>query len=143
MAEPVPTLLVPGLLATARLYAAQIPALWQFGPVMVADHRRDDSMVAIARRVLEHAPRRFALLGLSMGGYIAFELLRQAPERIVRLALLDTTAHPDTAEQSARRQALIELARGGRFGEVADLLYPGFVAPDRIDDQRLRAQVRA
>ena len=143
MVVSVPTLLVPGLLATARLYAAQIPALWQFGPVIVADHRRDDSIAAIARRILEHAPRRFALLGLSMGGYIAFELLRQAPERIERLALLDTTARPDTAEQTARRQALIELARGGRFGEVADLLYPGFVAPDRIDDQGLRAQVRA
>ena len=125
MVVSVPTLLVPGLLATARLYAAQIPALWQFAPVIVADHRRDDSIAAIARRILEHAPRRFALLGLSMGGYIAFELLRQAPERIERLALLDTTARPDTAEQTARRQALIELARGGRFGEVADLLEDG------------------
>ena len=63
MAEPLPTLLVPGLAATARMYAAQIPLLWQFGPVMLADHRRDDSMAAIARRVLEHAPPRFRLLG--------------------------------------------------------------------------------
>lgn len=143
MSERLPTLLLPGLLVTARLYAAQIPALWQFGPVMVADHRRDDSIAAIARRVLEQAPPRFALMGLSMGGYIAFELLRQAPDRIERLALLDTTARPDTSEQSARRQALIELAHGGRFGEVADLLYPSLVAPDRINDQALREQVRA
>ena len=102
MAEPLPTLLLPGLAATARMYAAQIPLLWQFGPVMLADHRRDDSMAAIARRVLEHAPPRFRLLGLSMGGYIAFEMLRQAPERIVRLALLDTSARADTAAQSAQ-----------------------------------------
>ena len=97
MSEPLPTLLVPGLLCTARLYAAQIPVLWSFGPVMVVDHRRDDSMAAIARRILEQAPPRFALLGLSMGGYIALELLRQAPARAARLALLDTTARPDAA----------------------------------------------
>jgi pimeloyl-ACP methyl ester carboxylesterase len=142
MSEPLPTLLVPGLLATARLYAAQIPVLWQFGPVMLADHRRDDSMAAIARRILDQAPPRFALLGLSMGGYIAFELLRQAPARIARLALLDTTARPDTAEQSARRRTLIEHSHAGGFGQVADLLYPGLVHPDRLGDAGLREQVR-
>jgi hypothetical protein len=56
MNTPLPTLLVPGLTLTSRLYEAQIPALWQFGPVIIADHRRDDSIAAIARRVLEHAP---------------------------------------------------------------------------------------
>jgi pimeloyl-ACP methyl ester carboxylesterase len=142
MSEPLPTLLLPGLGATARLYAPQIPALWQYGSVMLADHRRDDSIAAIARRVLDQAPPRFSLLGLSMGGYIAFELLRQAPERVARVALLDTTARPDTVEQSARRRELIELARAGRFGELADLLYPILVHPDRLDDQQLRELVR-
>jgi pimeloyl-ACP methyl ester carboxylesterase len=142
MSEPLPTLLVPGLLATARLYAAQIPLLWSFGPVMVADHRRDDSMAAIARRILEQAPPRFALLGLSMGGYIAFELLRQAGARIARLALLDTTARPDSAEQSARRRTLIEQSNAGGFGQIADQLYPGLVHPDRLGDAALRAEVR-
>jgi pimeloyl-ACP methyl ester carboxylesterase len=142
MREPLPTLLLPGLAATTRLYAAQIPMLWQFGPVMLADHRRDDSIAAIARRILDQAPPRFALLGLSMGGYIGFELLRQAPARVMRLALLDTSARPDTPEQTARRRALIEQARTGRFGEVADLLYPAFVHPDRLADHDLRAQVR-
>jgi pimeloyl-ACP methyl ester carboxylesterase len=142
MREPLPTLLLPGLAATARLYAAQIPLLWQFGPVMLADHRRDDSIGAIARRILDQAPPRFALLGLSMGGYIGFELLRQAPGRVVRLALLDTTARPDAPEQTARRRVLIEQARTGRFGEVADLLYPGLVHPDRLGDHGLREQVR-
>jgi pimeloyl-ACP methyl ester carboxylesterase len=142
MREPLPTLLLPGLAATARLYAPQIPLLWQCGAVMVADHRRDDSIAAIARRILDQAPRRFALLGLSMGGYIAFELLRQAPERVARLALLDTTARADAAEQSARRRELIELARAGRFGEIADLLYPLLVHPDRLGDHALRELVR-
>ena len=90
MDASLPTLLVPGLTSTPRLYEPQIPALWQFGPVMVADQRRDDSIAAIARRILEQAPARFSLVGLSMGGYIAFELLRQAPARVARLALLDT-----------------------------------------------------
>ncbi len=71
----------------AALQPSKFPALWQFGPVTVADHRRDDSMAAIARRILAAAPPRFALAGLSMGGYIAFEIMRQAPERVVKLAL--------------------------------------------------------
>jgi pimeloyl-ACP methyl ester carboxylesterase len=143
MREPLPTLLLPGLAATTRLYAAQIPLLWQFGPVMLADHRRDDSIAAIARRILDQAPPRFALLSLSMGGYIGFELLRQAPARVRRLALLDTSARQDTPEQSARRGTLIDLARAGRYGEVADLLYPALVHPDRLTDHGLRAQVRS
>ena len=143
MTEPLPTLLVPGLLASARLYAPQLPALWQFGPVMVADHRRDDNIAAIARRILNHAPPRFSLVGLSMGGYIAFELLRQAPARIARVALLDTSARADAAEQTLRRAELIELARSGRFDEIADLAYPGLVHPDRLADQALRATVRS
>ncbi len=142
MPEPLPTLLLPGLLASARLYAPQLPVLWQFGPVMVADHRRDDSIAAIARRILDHAPPCFSLVGLSMGGYIAFELLRQAPERVARLALLDTTARADAAEQRVRRGELIELARTDRYGEIADLLYPGLVHPDRHADQTLRETVR-
>jgi pimeloyl-ACP methyl ester carboxylesterase len=143
MTEPLPTLLLPGLLGSPRLYAPQLPALWQFGPVMVADHRRDDSIAAIARRILVHAPPRFSLLGLSMGSYIALELLRQAPGRIARLALLDTSARADAPEQRLRRGELIELARAGRFDEVADLAYPGLVHPDRLADQALRATVRS
>jgi pimeloyl-ACP methyl ester carboxylesterase len=90
-----PIVLVPGLLVTARLYAEQIPALWRLGPVTVADHTRDDSMTAIARRILADAPPRFALAGQSMGGYVAFEIVRQAPERVARLALLSTSARLD------------------------------------------------
>ena len=97
-ADGLPIVLIPGLTCTARLYAEQIPALWPFGPVTVADHRRDDSMAAIARRILGAAPQRFALAGLSMGGYIAFEIMRQAPQRVAKLALLDTGARADTPE---------------------------------------------
>jgi pimeloyl-ACP methyl ester carboxylesterase len=100
MSEPLPVVLVPGLNCSARLYAEQIPALWRFGPVQVADHTRDDSMDAIATRILAQAPPRFALVGLSMGGYIALTMVRQAPARVAKLALLDTSARPETPEQS-------------------------------------------
>jgi len=140
--EPLPIVLVPGLLCSARLYAEQLPALWQLGPVTIADHRRDSDMASIARHILAHAPPHFALVGLSMGGYISFELLRQAPERIARVALLDTTARADLPEQSEGRHALIALARAGRFQEVADLLFPRFVHRQRQSDPALRGLLR-
>ncbi len=142
MTEPLPIVLIPGLLATPRLYAEQIPALWQIGPVTVAVHTRDDSMSAIARRILASAPARFALAGLSMGGYLSFEILRQAPERIVKLALLDTSARPDVPEQSEQRRAQMELAGRGRLDEITDQLYPRLVHTKRRDDEALREIVR-
>jgi pimeloyl-ACP methyl ester carboxylesterase len=115
VAEPLPIVLVPGLLTSPRLYAKQLPALWQHGPVTIASTTHDNTIAAIARRILAAAPPRFALAGLSMGGYICFELLRRAPDRIDRLALLDTTARPDTPELTQRRHTQIALARSGRF----------------------------
>src|SRR5471030_3409612 len=102
-----PILLVPGLGGSPRIYAPVVPALLQFGPVTVANHIRDDSMGAIARRILAEAPPRFALAGHSMGGYIAFEIMRQAPERVAKLALLNTSARPDTPETTQRRRGMI------------------------------------
>jgi pimeloyl-ACP methyl ester carboxylesterase len=142
MREALATVLIPGLLCTPRLYAEQIPALWHFGPVVVADHTRDDSMSGIARRLLEHAPPRFALVGLSMGGYVAFEVQRQAPDRIAKLALLDTSARADLPEQSELRRRQIELAQTGRFDQIAGMLYPKFVAASRHGDKALEAIVR-
>lgn len=120
MNEPLPVVLIPGLLCSARLYAAQIPALWSRGPVTIADHTRDETMTAIARRILAASPPRFALAGLSMGGYISFEILRQAPARVVKLALLDTTARADTPEAIAVRRAQIAQVAAGGLAEVAD-----------------------
>lgn len=142
MRDPLPIVLVPGLNCSARLYAEQVPALWGCGPIIIADHRRDDSVGAIAARILAMAPPRFALAGLSMGGYIAFAIVRAAPERVARLALLDTSARPDTAEQTERRHSMIALAGNGRFAEVPDLLFPVFVHRDRHGDEALRTIVR-
>jgi len=141
-AEPPPTVLIPGLLCTPRLYADQLPALWRLGPVTVAVHNRDDSMNAIARRILSTAPERFALAGLSMGGYISFEILRQAPERVAKLVLLDTNARSDTPEQSAQRRAQMQTAQEGRLGDVVDMLFPRWVHARRWGDEALKRIVR-
>ena len=138
MSEPLPIVLIPGLLASARMYAGQIPQLWRVGPVQIADHTRDDSMSGIAQRILGMAPARFALVGLSMGGYIAFELLRQAPERIAKVALLDTSARADAPEQSAMRRAQMTLASQGRLAEVVEQQFPRLVHREHRADAALR-----
>jgi len=131
--------LVPGLNCSPRLYTAQMPALWRFGPVTVADHTRDDTMAAIATRILAQAPPRFALAGLSMGGYIALEIMRQAADRVTRLALLDTGARADTPEAGEKRRANIALAESGRFTDVIDPQFPLYVHPSRANDAALKA----
>ena len=141
--ESLSIVLVGGLNCSARLYTPQLPALWQFGPVSIADHRRDDSMAAMARRILAAAPPRFALAGLSMGGYIAFEIIRQAADRVVKLALLDTGAHAEIPERTAVRKPLMELARTGRFAEITDSQYPTLVHASRHGDAALKTMVRA
>jgi pimeloyl-ACP methyl ester carboxylesterase len=142
-ADGLPIVLVPGLTCTARLYAGQIPALWPFGPVTIADHRRDDNMAAIARRILAAAPPRFALAGLSMGGYIAFEIMRQAPARVAKLALLDTGARADTSEQTERRHVLMAQAKAGAYAEIPELAFPLYVHRKRHGDAALKSIVRA
>jgi pimeloyl-ACP methyl ester carboxylesterase len=125
-----PIVLIPGLNCSARLYAEQIPALRRFGPVTVADHTRDDSIAAIAGRILAMAPPLFALAGLSMGGYIALEIMRAAPQRVAKLALLDTGARAETAELTRRRQGPMAMAGAGKLIEVADESFVFFVHPN-------------
>lgn len=131
-----PLVLVPGLFCTARLYAEQIPALWKFGPVTVADHTRHNTMSEIARSVLDNAPPKFALAGLSMGGYVALEIMRQAPERVTKLALLDTTARPDSPEQTKVRNEQIDIAAKGGLGKLVQAALPMLL--HRHDDPELR-----
>jgi len=134
-----PILLVPGLGASPRIYAPVLPMIWRHGPVMVANHIRDDSIGAIARRVLAEAPPRFALAGHSMGGYIALEIMRQAPERVMRLALINTQARPDTSEATEMRRDRMARARAGDYHAVIDEMFPDLVHPARRDDADLRA----
>lgn len=138
MSDAVPILLVPGLACSPRLFAQQLPGLWQSGPVTIADTRRGSSMGEIAGQILDAAPPAFALAGLSMGGYIAFEIMRRAPERVQRLALLDTAARADRPDQTERRNAQIAMVREGRFSEIPDLLFPAMVHAEHQQDQELR-----
>ncbi len=140
MSEPL--VLIPGLSCTAALYREQWPALAPGRLVLVADHAKDDDLAAIVSRLLAAAPERFALCGLSMGGYIAFEVMRQAPERVTRLALLDTSAKPATPETNAPREQMIALAEKGAFDNVTTLLWQKLVAPARLTDEPLRLLVR-
>jgi pimeloyl-ACP methyl ester carboxylesterase len=141
MYNTMPILLVPGLASSPRIYAPVEPALWRLGPVTVANHIRDDNMGAIARRILAEAPPRFALAGHSMGGYIAFEIMRQAPTRVAKLALINTQARPDTPEATARRRGQISGVQAGEYHAVLDDLFPGFVHPSRREDASLRKLV--
>ena len=142
MDNTMPILLVPGLASSPRIYAPVVPALWRFGPVTVANHIRDDSIGAIARRILAEAPPRFALAGHSMGGYIAFEIMRQAPERVARLALINTQARPDTPEATERRRGQITRAQACDYPALLDELFEGFVHPSRRGDAALRRLVQ-
>ena len=99
-------------------------------------------MAAIAARILADAPPRFALAAFSLGGYIAFAMLRQAPERIAKLALLDTSARPDTVEQSEGREKFISMAQASKLGDVVEILIPRFLHRSRQNDGTLRKIVQ-
>lgn len=139
---PEPLVVIPGLNCTAELWGLQIAALGQLAEIQVADHTRHADIRSLAASILATAPPRFALAGLSMGGYIAFEMMRQAPDRITRLALLDTSARPDTPEQTERRREQIRMAEQGRFSEIPDIQFPLLVHRNRHGDAALKAVVR-
>jgi pimeloyl-ACP methyl ester carboxylesterase len=143
MAGKTTLVLLPGLLCDMALWEAQVAALSTIAEPWVADLTRDESISGMAHRVLAAAPPRFALAGLSMGGYVAQEIMRQAPERVTRLALLDTSARMDTPEQTSRRRGLIELAQKGEFKGITPRLLPLFVHPDRLTDTTLTGAIAA
>jgi pimeloyl-ACP methyl ester carboxylesterase len=132
-----PVLFIPGLLCSAEVFGPQVNALWRFGPVMVASTLEASTIGDAAAKILERAPPRFALAGLSMGGYICFEIIRQAPRRVLRLALLDTSARPDTPEQSAIRRESLEEARSNGFLGVALQNLNGLLHPSRRNERSL------
>ena len=138
-----PLVLVPGLLCSPDLFASQCNVFAGQRQVLVADHTRSDTVAGIARDILAAAPERFALAGLSMGGYVVMEILRQAPERVARAALMDTAPQPDTPERSADRRRLIEIARTEDVRKVQKLLLPRLVHPGRLADMALCERVLA
>ncbi|MBP5855761.1 alpha/beta fold hydrolase [Marivibrio halodurans] len=137
MSDRTPLVLVPGLLLTDGMWAHQTRHLADIADIVVADTLRDDSIDAMADRLLAEAPARFALAGLSMGGYVAMAVVRKAPERVTKLALMDTQARPDTAEATRRRQGLIALSDQGKFKGVTPRLLPMLVHEERLEDKSL------
>ena len=138
-----PTVLfLPGLLCDGELWGHQVAHLDDLVTPVVADLTRDDSIGAMARRAAEAVPGRFTVVALSMGGYVAFELLRTVPERIAGVALLDTTAAPDSPEKAAERRAGIASLAAGRFAGVTARLLPQLVHPAHVDGP-VGARVRA
>ncbi|MEE2716076.1 MAG: alpha/beta fold hydrolase [SAR324 cluster bacterium] len=133
-----PLVLLPGLLLDERMWQPQIESLQEIAECWVPDLSRADTMAEMARQVLAQAPERFALAGLSMGGLLSFELWRQAPERITRLALLDTNPRTDTPERQEDRRRQLRMAASGKFPEITtDVLLPRLVHPNRLHDQAL------
>ena len=134
-------LFIPALALSADLFKPQIHELSQNFSVSIGDHTQDDSFEKMAQRILQSAPERFALVGLSMGGYASFEILRQAPERVSRLALLDTSYKADTAEKRHNRERQIELTKAGKYESLCEIMWEGLVAPQRKSDLELKARV--
>ena len=137
MAADLPIVLVPGLGSSVRNHLAILPTLWRHGSVFVANQTRDETIAAMAARVLSEAPAKFSLIGHSLGGYIVLEMIRQAPDRIVRLALLNTSARPDTPEATAVRNERVAETRAGRYAEMQAKNFPLSVHPDRVNDPQL------
>ncbi|MCO6055233.1 alpha/beta hydrolase [Pseudomonas sp. MOB-449] len=119
--------MLPGLLNDHRLWEQQAEALSGQANVQIADLTRDNSIGDMARRVLDEAPPLFSLAALSMGGYVALEIMRLAPQRVQRLALFDTMASTDSEERAANRRGLLELAERGRFIGVSSQLMPRLI----------------
>jgi pimeloyl-ACP methyl ester carboxylesterase len=142
--EKTKLVVVPGLLCDARLWSAQLEHLSDIAEMWVADHTRSTTMAGIARDVLRDAPfGKFALAGLSMGGYISLEIMRQAPQRVRKLALLDTAARGETPEQTKSRHELIELVERSGLGSVSDALMPLAIHPSRLSERGLTDSIRS
>jgi pimeloyl-ACP methyl ester carboxylesterase len=126
--------LLPGLLNTGRVFEQQIEALSGIADCIVPELWHHESVAAMAEATLELAPERFALVGFSMGGYVAFEIMRRARQKVDRLALIDTQARPDSAESKARRRGLLEQTKIGRFHGVQRSLLPQLVHSRNVDN---------
>lgn len=140
MGEPI--VFVPGLLCTEIMWRPQVTEFAGDHNITIGETKLDNSISGMASRILADAPDEFALAGLSMGGYVAFEMMRQAPDRVTRLALLDTRATCDTAVETERRKDMLALAGKGRFHGVTDRLMPLLVHPDRLSETDLTGGIK-
>lgn len=139
-----PTLyLLPGLLCDARVWAHQATHLAKLADIRIPDFSQLDSLDAMADAVLQDAPETFFLAGHSMGGRVALQILHKAPERVARLALLDTGTHAVKPGEAEKRQVLINLAEREGMTALARAWAPPMVHPARHDDATLMGEIFA
>lgn len=130
-----PLILLPGMMCDARLFGPQINTLSGRHPLMTMPLNAHDNMTALAKDVLQHAPERFALAGLSMGGIVAMEILRQSPQRVAGLALLDTNPLAESPEAQARRASQIEaVEKGGLRQVMREEMKPNYLSDGKNRD---------
>lgn len=136
-----PIVLVTGQLLTNDLWH---PLLAHLPPYrcQFADHQSDADMAGFAKRLLDNAPERFTLMGHAMGGFIAFEVMRQAPERVAKLILISTLASADGPAQTVRRHHYINLVESGQFPEVVEERIPMLFPPEKRGDAALLGLAR-
>ena len=128
MSEPL--VLLPPMLCDARVFAPQIDALSADRPVMFVPTHHGERIEEIASALLSVAPPRFALAGMGMGGAVALEIMRRAPERVNRMALISTSFTGETPQGASAREPLIVAARSGRYADaIAAELRPDWLAP--------------
>lgn len=134
--------LVTGQLLTNAVWGPQAAALGATHDLVFADHTQDETIGGMAERLLAAAPQTFDLVGQAMGGFVAFEVMRRAPERVRSLALLATLAPNDGPAQTERRQGYIRLVEAGKFEGVVEERIPILVHPARREDEPLLSVVR-
>jgi pimeloyl-ACP methyl ester carboxylesterase len=148
--EPAPAhvLLLPGLACDADVWRDQARALSQTTAVTVVDYAAADSITRMAEMALAVTADRIAVAGHSMGGRVAFEIIRIAPDRVAGLALLDTAYRGfpggEAGEREiARRSELVNLARTKGMRAMAEFWLPGIIHPDRMSDSALTGAILA
>lgn len=136
--EHVHTILVPGLACSARLWDTLMPVAWAHGGTTIADTRRDDAITGIAERLLADAPPTFVLAGISMGGYVCLEVMRLALDRVQALALISTSAAPDTTDQLQSRQRQADTTRAGSYDKLVEAAFRSLVDDSNVDNDELK-----
>lgn len=131
-----PIVLITGQLLTDAVWQPLLDA-WRDREVIVADNSSDDRIEDFALRLLDNTPAQFVLVGHAMGGFVAFEVMRRAPERVAKLALISTLASADGPAQTARRQGYIDLVESGNFDQVVEERIPILFPEEKRDDARL------
>lgn len=137
-----PLLLIPGTLNTPRVWRAQIDSLGDRVEARVADASAHDSMAALADAALEGMPERFALAGFSLGGYVALEIMRRAPRRVLGLCLISTSARPEPEEMKPQREKSAALALRD-FDKLMANMRPFMLTPEHLNDAPLNTEIDA